>query len=171
MYFRLKFVNQQFYSIRGRLASSTILVKNLGAMTSYILGSTVDYTTIPLICIVFPIVFYITFIMLPNTPQFHLQNGQPHVSETISWNDNDAWISFWEYLNFRKLKRQWSFTKATEESVKRRTKHSSRNSKDWNPMHMDRKHERKFRLRTFVSCWFNIIRCRSSDDVVSTKFR
>lgn len=63
------------FSTRGRLASTMTFIKNVGVMTSHILGSSVDYFNVPRICIVLPIAFLIIFQMWPNSPQYHLRKG------------------------------------------------------------------------------------------------
>lgn len=68
------------FRIRGRLASSMMAFRNIGLLISFILGATIDYYTIPLIFIIFPIVFLIIFLTMPNTPQYHIQRGDTQVN-------------------------------------------------------------------------------------------
>lgn len=70
------------FSIRGRLGSSTQITRNFGVLLGYILGATLPYKYIPLISGIFPIVFAIVFIMLPNTPRHYLRRGQIQVKLT-----------------------------------------------------------------------------------------
>lgn len=67
-------------SNRGRLCSMSLLLRNFGTLLIFVLGATVDYHTIPCICITIPIIFAICFTLLPNTPQFYLNKGQYQVS-------------------------------------------------------------------------------------------
>lgn len=55
--------------------------RNFGTLIAYVVGASVDYRIIPCIYVVVPIVFGITFALLPNTPRFHLQRGQIQVSQ------------------------------------------------------------------------------------------
>ncbi|XP_055295386.1 facilitated trehalose transporter Tret1-like isoform X2 [Sitodiplosis mosellana] len=59
-------------NIRGRLGSFWLFIRNIGILTAYIFGSTLEYREIPCICICIPITFAIIFFMFPNTPRFHL---------------------------------------------------------------------------------------------------
>lgn len=76
-------INVSAYSIRGRLGSVMLFLRNIGILIAYILGATVDYKNIPFVCVVVPIVFGIIFLTLPNTPQYLLQKGQTLVSNFL----------------------------------------------------------------------------------------
>lgn len=67
-------------TIRGRLGSIIQLSRNTGILVSYIIGALVDYKYIPCIFIFIPILYVIGFVLLPNTPQFYLQNQRIQVS-------------------------------------------------------------------------------------------
>lgn len=67
------------FSVRGRLSSIPLVMRNTGVLIAYVLGATIDYFTIPLICVIIPIVFVINFTFLPNTPRFHLGHGHIRV--------------------------------------------------------------------------------------------
>lgn len=62
-------------SIRGSLTALWMLSSNIGSLLAYILGAYVEYAYIPYICITMPIAFAAIFIMLPNTPRYHLAKG------------------------------------------------------------------------------------------------
>lgn len=64
----------------------TNFLRNLGILCGYILGAFVDYNHIPWINIVVPVIFVIVFMILPNTPQYYLQNGNIQVSFILSSN-------------------------------------------------------------------------------------
>ncbi|XP_055304280.1 facilitated trehalose transporter Tret1-like, partial [Sitodiplosis mosellana] len=68
-------------NIRGRLISSIHFIRNFGILVGFILGASVDYMVIPRISGIFPIVFIVSFVMLPNTPRYHLQKGQIQKAE------------------------------------------------------------------------------------------
>lgn len=72
------------FSIRGRLGSSTQVVRNIGVLLGFIFGASVDYKTIPCISGILPIAFAIIFVMLPNTPRYYLQKGQYQVSQLLN---------------------------------------------------------------------------------------
>lgn len=67
--------------IRGRLGAVAPFTRNVGLLIAYILGAHLPYRDIPLVCIIFPIIFAVVFMMMPNTPRYYLQRGQIHVSE------------------------------------------------------------------------------------------
>lgn len=67
------------FSIRGRLGSIPLFLRNIGILIAYALGATVDYKYIPCICIIIPIAFVIIFSTLSNTPQYYLRKGNLHV--------------------------------------------------------------------------------------------
>lgn len=70
-------------SIRGRLGSISMFARNVGILIAYILASTVDYKYIPCICILTPIIFAISFTILPNTPHYYLHKEKPIVSKIL----------------------------------------------------------------------------------------
>lgn len=72
--------------IRGTLGGVAPFCRNVGLLIAYILGAHLPYRDIPLVCIIFPIIFAVVFTMLPNTPRFYLQRGQIHVSEKLLTN-------------------------------------------------------------------------------------
>lgn len=84
--FERNVINIHFFSIRGRLGSLQLFVRNIGILLAYILGATIDYKYIPSMCVVIPIIFAIAFAILPNTPQFYLQREKTQVR-------NDRFIS------------------------------------------------------------------------------
>ncbi|XP_055304279.1 uncharacterized protein LOC129569467 [Sitodiplosis mosellana] len=67
--------------IRGRLASTSLVVRNTGILMGYIFGATIDYKYIPIICVILPIIFAIIFGMIPNTPRYYLHEGQIQKAE------------------------------------------------------------------------------------------
>ncbi|XP_055302943.1 facilitated trehalose transporter Tret1-like, partial [Sitodiplosis mosellana] len=67
--------------IRGRLGSVTLVMRNIGILIAYILGATINYFQMPIVCVSVPIIFMILFLMLPNTPQYFLQRGQTKASD------------------------------------------------------------------------------------------
>lgn len=69
--------------IRGRLGSMTNFIRNVGILFGYILGAVVEYSYIPWICVVFPVIFMIVFVAIPNTPQYYLEKGNIQVSFLI----------------------------------------------------------------------------------------
>lgn len=54
---------------------------NIGYLIAYVLGAFVDYDYIPYICATITIIFCVPFILLPNTPRYHLANGNVQVSD------------------------------------------------------------------------------------------
>lgn len=70
-----------YFSIRGRLCGISAFFRNIGLLIGYILGSYVDYRYIPWIYITFPVIFFLIFVLIPNTPQYYIQKEQYQVSE------------------------------------------------------------------------------------------
>lgn len=62
-------------NVRGRLGSFTPVSRNVGVLMAFFAGSVVQYEYNPYIFIWIPGAFLVLLLMLPNTPQFHLQNG------------------------------------------------------------------------------------------------
>lgn len=67
-------------SIRGKLSSLMILFFNLGILLGYIAGKYLAFATVPKVMVLVPILFMLTFVGLPNTPQFLLQQSKVYVS-------------------------------------------------------------------------------------------
>lgn len=64
---------------RGFLGSFLVLFCNIGILLAYVLGNYVSYTTFPIVFLVLPIVFFIGFIFLPETPQYLFKIGDEMV--------------------------------------------------------------------------------------------
>lgn len=75
------------------------------------MGATIDYQTVPLVFIPFPIVFLITFLMLPNTPKYHIQRGHTQVNylDDCLFNVHWSWID--DFVNFQKAVKALKFYK------------------------------------------------------------
>lgn len=58
-----------------------VLSRHCGLLIIFIVGAIVDYHVVPCIFAFLPIVFLISFIFLPNTPQYHLQRGSLEKAE------------------------------------------------------------------------------------------
>lgn len=54
--------------------------RNVGILSSYIIGSTLPYKYVPCICLLVPVVFFILYAPLQNTCLFYLGQGKPQVS-------------------------------------------------------------------------------------------
>lgn len=76
--------------IRGRLCSIDALMGNVGILSGYWLGTSLDFRLIPCIFIVVPILFVIVFSSVPNTPGFYYSKGQFQVYyKILSCNVNE----------------------------------------------------------------------------------
>lgn len=73
------------FSIRGKLSCFTPLFRNIGILLAFVIGAAADYTVVPCIFILFPLLFVCTFSFLPNSPQFYLLRGENEV-RSISMN-------------------------------------------------------------------------------------
>ena len=67
--------------IRGVLGSFFILSINVGTLLMFIAGSYLSYSLVPRIMISLPIVFALTFVFLPETPQHLLKHGKTKEAE------------------------------------------------------------------------------------------
>lgn len=67
------------YRIRGALGSMATFVRSTGYMTAIIVGSYVEYTTVPFLFIGLPVVFFVVFLFLPNTPPYLIRVGKYEV--------------------------------------------------------------------------------------------
>lgn len=68
-------------NVRGILSSFFILLVNAGILFSYIIGSIVSYTWLNIICTTIPIVFFITFIWMPETPIYLVSKSRKEEAE------------------------------------------------------------------------------------------
>lgn len=73
-------------SIRGKLSSFSYAARNIGILIAYILGPLLPYKIVPCVYVTVPIVFVIWFAFFPNTPQFHLKQGNFQVSHFMKDN-------------------------------------------------------------------------------------
>lgn len=76
----IKKKKKSLFSVRGRLGSVWLFIRNIGVLTAFIFGATLEYRLIPCICVFVPITFAIVFFMLPNTPKFYLHKGHTMVN-------------------------------------------------------------------------------------------
>jgi MFS family permease len=57
-------------SIRGSLGAIFILCVNMGTLVLFVAGAYLNYYLVAAIMAFFPIIFFISFIFLPETPQY-----------------------------------------------------------------------------------------------------
>ncbi|XP_033333649.2 facilitated trehalose transporter Tret1-2 homolog [Megalopta genalis] len=62
--------------IRGRLGSYFQLLLTVGIFLSYALGCVVDIIILSIISIVAPIIFFVVFLFMPETPTYYLMKGK-----------------------------------------------------------------------------------------------
>ncbi|XP_055295383.1 solute carrier family 2, facilitated glucose transporter member 8-like [Sitodiplosis mosellana] len=67
--------------IRGRLGSFWLFMRTVGVLFIFIAGAMVEYEYLPCICVLFPILFSLVFVMMPITPQYFLQKEQIQKAE------------------------------------------------------------------------------------------
>lgn len=97
------------YRIRGALGSYLTLTNNVGILIGYLVGAYLDYFIVPLIGLIFSILFVCGFIfILPETPQYLL------VKNRIT----DAEISLGFFRNIRRLSQQEKSLEFMEEMKK-----------------------------------------------------
>lgn len=99
-------MKKSLFSIRGRLGSSSLFFRNVGTLIGYVLGATVEYKIIPCISAIIPIVFVICFMLMPNTPQYHLRKGQTQVRNADSNHTIGVQVSKSKRLFFESKRKQ-----------------------------------------------------------------
>lgn len=62
-----------FCSVRGILGSMLMICVNVGVMMSYLTGFYMDYDKAPFVMMVFPIVVFVSFLFIPDTPMSLLE--------------------------------------------------------------------------------------------------
>lgn len=62
-------------SIRGSLGSFFQLLLTVGILASYVLGSLVNMQVLSIISGIVPLIFFGVFVMMPETPTYHLKKG------------------------------------------------------------------------------------------------
>lgn len=72
-----------FCSIRGSLGSILTISLNVGILIAYVTGAYLPYHIVPCVHIVFPILFFIGSLFLPETPQYLITHDRPEVSVWI----------------------------------------------------------------------------------------
>lgn len=70
-------------NIRGKLSCFTPLFRNIGILLAYVIGAAADYTVVPCIFVLVPLLFVCSFSFVPNTCQFHLLRGENDVRALI----------------------------------------------------------------------------------------
>lgn len=59
-----------------------MMTRGIGLLIGYVIGVTIDYFYVPIVSVLFPIIFFVIFSLLPNTPQHYLKKHQTHVRHT-----------------------------------------------------------------------------------------
>lgn len=70
-------------SIRGALGSFFQLLLTIGILYSYVLGSTVNYQWLGILCGLIPVVFLIIFFFMPETPVYLLKKDKRQEAEKV----------------------------------------------------------------------------------------
>lgn len=65
-----------FYRIRGALASLLTLNFNIGILFGYITGTYLQWQSRCIVLMVFPVIFFLIFNFIPESPQHFLKIGQ-----------------------------------------------------------------------------------------------
>lgn len=66
-------------SIRGQLGSFLVFTGNIGMLSAYICGTFLKYDVVPWVFFPFPVIFFIVFLKMPETPIFLMQQGHYEV--------------------------------------------------------------------------------------------
>ncbi|XP_015120401.1 facilitated trehalose transporter Tret1 [Diachasma alloeum] len=73
-------------SIRGSLGSYFQLMLCIGILLTYVLGSVVSMFTLSLIAAIVPLVFFVVFFFMPETPTYYLKKGDVDAArESYRW--------------------------------------------------------------------------------------
>lgn len=70
-------------NIRGKLSTTYSLLRNSGVLLGYVLGVYLNYTQASMVYIGISVLFVISFICVPATPQYLLQIGNDDVSAPV----------------------------------------------------------------------------------------
>lgn len=62
--------------IRGKLGTAYNLMKLFGAVIVYCAGPYVSYEVLGIICAVFPVLFFVTFVFMPESPYYLIKVGK-----------------------------------------------------------------------------------------------
>ncbi|EDW85306.1 uncharacterized protein Dwil_GK18459 [Drosophila willistoni] len=68
-------------SIRGALSSMVMLSVNLGILAGFILSSHLSYQVVPLLAICLPVLYFLTALLLPETPSYLLRHSRQKEAE------------------------------------------------------------------------------------------
>lgn len=68
-------------SVRGTLGSFFIFAINVGTLLMFVAGTYLSYALVPQIMISLPIIFALTFVFLPETPQHLIKRGKTKQAE------------------------------------------------------------------------------------------
>jgi hypothetical protein len=67
--------------IRGQLGSLFILIHNLGILLAFVAGNYLSYKLVGAMMITLPVLFFVSFLFLPETPQYLLKQRKVKVNE------------------------------------------------------------------------------------------
>lgn len=66
--------------VRGTLGSTMVLSANFGMLVAFVLGNFFSFVMVPALLMLFPIIFFIGFCFLPETPQYLILKNKTEVS-------------------------------------------------------------------------------------------
>jgi SP family facilitated glucose transporter-like MFS transporter 8 len=73
-------------SIRGTLGSYLAIFGNIGVLFSYVVGSYTLYHDFAIICLSLPVIFFVTFLWMPETPVYLLRRGKvKQAKRSLEW--------------------------------------------------------------------------------------
>lgn len=82
--FLLKYNRCSIPSIRGQLGTIFQYTRNLGILFAYTFGSYYDYIVSSMVFSGITILFFVTFVLIPSTPQYLLQKNEIEVRDSFS---------------------------------------------------------------------------------------
>lgn len=88
---------------------------NLGILLGYFGGTFINYELVPIVMMSAPILFFVTFIFMPNTPQYLLAHNRIEVGNMIYY------LLFYlkKYNVFRMQKNHFDFIEIVKKSIKK----------------------------------------------------
>ncbi len=74
--------------IRGQLGSFLVLNCNFGMLSAYVCGTFMKYDVVPWVFFPLPVIFFIMFLNMPETPIFLMQRNRYQVCSRKKWRKN-----------------------------------------------------------------------------------
>lgn len=79
-----------------------MLVLTIGILASFVAGTYLDYAFYPKIFVGLPVIFFIAFALMPDTPQYFIARNEHEVSKRFRAGGHSPLLTLYEFVESEK---------------------------------------------------------------------